>query len=66
MQRVGPADRRVGYGASVMDPETYREPGIMEARCQEDRDRRLFSENLEVWLRGRSKVPYHLMENPEG
>lgn len=44
-QRVRPADRRVGYGGQgVMDPGTYREPGIVEARCQKGRDRRLFSE----------------------
>lgn len=44
VQRVRPADRRVGYGGFVMDPGTYREPGIVEARYQKGRDRRLFSE----------------------
>lgn len=44
VQRVRPTDRRMGYGDFVMDLGTYREPGIVEARCQKGRDRRLFSE----------------------
>lgn len=47
----------------MADPGTNREAGIVGERSQKVRDRRLYSENLEMWLSGTSKVPSSLPEN---
>lgn len=47
----------------MADPGTNREARIVGERSQKVRDRRLYSENLEMWLSGMSKVPSSLPEN---